>query len=75
MARCYAPRMPMPGPKRTNGRLRAFSLAAAAYFAFLALDYHWLRLDSVALGVVEEQMLTGKTRAEIGPLPARATRA
>ena len=25
--------------------------------------------------LVEEQMLTGKTRAEIGPLPARATRA
>ena len=25
--------------------------------------------------LAEEQMLTGKTRAEIGPLPARATRA
>ena len=68
-ARCYAPRMPTPGAKRTHGCLLAFSLAAAAYFAFLALDYHWLRLDSVALGVVEEQMLTGKTRAEIGPSP------
>ena len=46
--------MPTPGTKRTDRSLLAFSLAASAYFAFLALDYHWLRLDSVALGIVVE---------------------
>ena len=46
--------MPMPGAKRTDRRLLVFSLVASAYFGFLALDYHWLRLDSVALGVVGE---------------------
>ena len=42
----------MPGAKRTDRGLLAFSLAASAYFAFQALDHHWWRLDSVALGVV-----------------------
>ena len=32
----------------------AFSLLAAAYFAFLALDYYVLKLDSILLGVVRE---------------------
>lgn len=39
---------------RTDRALLAFSLTAAAYFGFLALDYLVLRLDSVALGVVRE---------------------
>ncbi|MCY4513778.1 MAG: hypothetical protein OXC69_01370 [Candidatus Tectomicrobia bacterium] len=39
---------------RTDRNLLAFSLTAAAYFGFLALDYFVLRLDSVALGVVRE---------------------
>ena len=32
----------------------AFSLLAAAYFAFLAADYYVFRLDSILLGVVRE---------------------
>ena len=39
---------------RIDRALLAFSLMAAAYFGFVALDYFVLRLDSVALGVVRE---------------------
>ena len=39
---------------RTDRTVLAFSLLAAAYFAFLALDYYVFRLDSILLGVVRE---------------------
>ena len=39
---------------RTDRNLLAFSLTAAAYFGFLALDYFVLRLDFAGLGVVRE---------------------
>ncbi|MDD9997524.1 MAG: hypothetical protein OXQ89_07230 [Rhodospirillaceae bacterium] len=34
--------------------LLAFSVLAAAYFAFLALDFYVFKLDSILLGVVRE---------------------
>ena len=37
-----------------NRAVLAFSLMAVAYFAFLALDYYVVRLDSILLGVVVE---------------------
>ena len=46
----------MPGAKRTDRGLLAFSHAASANLAFLALDCHWRRLDSVALGAVGEML-------------------
>ena len=39
---------------RADRAVLAFSLLAAAYFAFLALDYYLFRLDSILLGVVRE---------------------
>ena len=39
---------------RTDRAVLAFSLLAAAYFAFLALDYYVFRLNSILLGVVRE---------------------
>ena len=39
---------------RTDRNLLAFSLTAAAYFGFLALDYFILRLDFAGLGMVRE---------------------
>ena len=39
---------------RVDRRVLAFSLTAAAYFGFLALDYLVLRLDSVVLRVFRE---------------------
>lgn len=39
---------------RTDCALLAFSLLAAAYFAFLALDAFVLRLEWIPLGVVRE---------------------
>ena len=50
----YALPMPVQSTTRTDRNLLAFSLTAAAYFGFLALDHLVLRLDSVALGVVRE---------------------
>ena len=44
----------MQGVTRTDRAVLAFSLAAAPYFAFLALDYHVFKLDSILLGVVRE---------------------
>ena len=41
---------------RTDRAVLAFSLLAAAYFAFLALDNFVLRLDWVVLGVVREML-------------------
>ncbi|MCY4440343.1 MAG: hypothetical protein OXE53_09065 [Deltaproteobacteria bacterium] len=39
---------------RADKAVLAFSVAAAGYFAFLALDYYVFRLDSILLGVVRE---------------------
>ena len=44
----------MQGGTRTDRTVLAFSLLAAAYFAFLALDYHVFKLDWIVLGVVRE---------------------
>ena len=38
----------------TDRAVLRFSLLAAAYFAFLALDFYVFRLDSILLGVVRE---------------------
>ena len=46
--------MPMRGSTRTDRTLLTFSVLAAGYFGFLALDYVFLRLDSVAFGVAVE---------------------
>ena len=39
---------------RTDRVVLAFSLWAAAYFAFLALNFYVFRLDWILLGVVQE---------------------
>ena len=44
----------------------AFSPAATAYFAFLALDYHVYKLDSILLGVVLELLTTSPVLAVAG---------
>ena len=44
----------MQGVTQTDRAVLAFSLAAAAYLAFLALDFHVFKLDSILLGVVRE---------------------
>ena len=64
----------MPSSKRTDWSLLAFSLVASAYFAFLALDYHWLRLDSVALGVVVELLTIPLIAAVVAALVVAVVR-
>ena len=44
----------MHGVTRTDRTVLVFSLLAAAYFGFLALDAFVLKLDSILLGVVRE---------------------
>ena len=39
---------------QTDRAVQAFSLLAAVYFAFLALDYYVFKLDWILLGVVRE---------------------
>lgn len=47
----------------TDRAVLAFSLLAAAYFAFLALDYYVFKLDSILLGVVRELLTIPLTLA------------
>ena len=44
----------MQGLTTKDKAIVAVTLAAVCYFGFLALDFHVLRLDSVALGVARE---------------------
>ena len=44
----------MQGGTRTDRAVLAFSLLAAAYFAFLALDSFVFKLDWILLGVIRE---------------------
>ena len=44
----------MQGATRTDSVVWVFSLLAAAYFAFLALDFLFFRLEGIWLGVVRE---------------------
>ena len=44
----------MKGLTTTDKAIAGVTLGAVGYFGFLALDHHFLRLESVALGVVRE---------------------